>query len=494
MKRLNLILTVAFTLFLGFATYAQPGDIPNQEPGKCYAKCMIPDVYDDQTETIVVKAATSRVEVVPAVYGTESQRVLTKAASERIEKKPAIYTTQTERYRVGCPSGYMDGLAANGSGTDECYRMVPVPGTYKNVTETYVVKEASTRLVTKPAVYKNVTQTVVVKEATTRLETVPAVYTTQTVDNVLLEAASSRIEKKPVPYTTATETIVTRPASTKWVKKKADRNCLSADPNDCLVWCLVEVPEQTRTITKQVLGTCDAGWTQVGEQCTRETPIPAKYGTRTERVVSTPATTRTVTVPEQTKTISTKELVTPATEESITIPEETKTITRRVVDTPASTRKETANPIYKEYTRRVRSGCPEGYTYADASNPSDDCIRTIAIPAEYGNTTTRVVKSPATTRTIDVPQQTRTVTKRILTKPGGFTEWREVVCGSDITSALVRQVQEALMARGYNVGTAGADNVMGRDTKAALVKFQKDNGLPVGNLDFETLKKLGINR
>lgn len=30
-------------------------------------------------------------------------------------------------------------------------------------------------------------------------------------------------------------------AKTEWVKKKADRNCLSADPNDCLVWCLVEV-------------------------------------------------------------------------------------------------------------------------------------------------------------------------------------------------------------------------------------------------------------
>ena len=27
---------------------------------------------------------------------------------------------------------------------------------------------------------------------------------------------------------------------TKCVKKKADRNCLSADPNDCLVWCLEE--------------------------------------------------------------------------------------------------------------------------------------------------------------------------------------------------------------------------------------------------------------
>ncbi len=494
MKRLNLILTVAFTLILGYASYAQPGNIPNQEPGKCYAKCMIPDEYQDQTQTIVVKAATQRVEVIPATYGTESEDVLVKASSQRIEKKPALYTTQTERYRVGCPSGYMDGMAAGGSGTDECYKMVPVPGTYKNVTETYVVKEASTRMVTKPAVYKNETQTVVVKEATTRLETVPAVYQTNTVKDVLLEAASSRIEKKPVPYTTDTETIVTRPASTKWVKKKADRNCLSADPNDCLVWCLVEVPEQTRTITKQVMGSCESGWTLQGEQCTREVAIPAKYGTRTERVVASPATTRSVTVPQQTKTITTKVLVTPATEEAITIPEETKTITRRVVDVPASVKKQTADPVYKEYTRRVRSGCPDGYAYADASNPSDDCIRMIDIPAQYGKQSKRVVKSPAATRTIDVPEQTRTVTKRVLVKAGGFTEWREVVCGGDITSALVRQVQNALIARGFNVGAAGADNVMGRDTKAALVKFQKDNGLPVGNLDFETLKALGIKR
>ena len=33
-------------------------------------------------------------------------------------------------------------------------------------------------------------------------------------------------------------------ARSKWVKKRADKNCLSADPNDCMVWCLVEeIPE-----------------------------------------------------------------------------------------------------------------------------------------------------------------------------------------------------------------------------------------------------------
>lgn len=33
------------------------------------------------------------------------------------------------------------------------------------------------------------------------------------------------------------------PKTTKWVKKKAG-NCMSSDPNDCLVWCLQEVEGQ----------------------------------------------------------------------------------------------------------------------------------------------------------------------------------------------------------------------------------------------------------
>jgi len=35
---------------------------------------------------------------------------------------------------------------------------------------------------------------------------------------------------------------------TKWEKKKTDRNCLSADPNDCLVWCLVTKPYTDRDL------------------------------------------------------------------------------------------------------------------------------------------------------------------------------------------------------------------------------------------------------
>ena len=32
--------------------------------------------------------------------------------------------------------------------------------------------------------------------------------------------------------------------STKWVKRKVDENCQSPNPDDCLVTCLVEIPEE----------------------------------------------------------------------------------------------------------------------------------------------------------------------------------------------------------------------------------------------------------
>lgn len=138
-----------------------------------------------------------------------------------------------------------------------------------------------------------------------------------------------------------------QPASTKWVKKKADKNCVSPDPNDCLVWCLVQVPAVT---------------------------------------------------------------------ESVTI----------LADTTQS----------------------ENY------------------------------------------QMTSFPTKE-LSQEGGFTEWRQVVCVKDITPQLVNQIQSYLKEEEYYSGTSTSK--LDRDTKTALSNFQKENNLPLGNLDFETLDFMGID-
>lgn len=40
----------------------------------------------------------------------------------------------------------------------------------------------------------------------------------------------------------------TQMPQTKWEKKKSLSNCLSDDPDDCLVWCLMELPAQYEQI------------------------------------------------------------------------------------------------------------------------------------------------------------------------------------------------------------------------------------------------------
>ena len=113
-----------------------------------------------------------------------------------------------------------------------------------------------------------------------------------------------------------------------------------------------------------------------------------------------------------------------------------------------------------------------------------------SVEARY-ETRTYSKTTPATTRSIDIPAEYKTVSRRQLVKAGGFTEWKEVVCETAPGySDLVRRVQVALNSRGYDVGTP--DNQNGPRTKAALIKFQKDNGLPVGLLDLDTLRTLGV--
>ncbi len=51
-------------------------------------------------------------------------------------------------------------------------------------------------------------------------------------------------------------------------------------------------------------------------------------------------------------------------------------------------------------------------------------------------------------------------------------------------------LQKALKAKGYYKGEI--DNNMGSETKKAIIKFQKDNGLPIGTLNIETYKALGM--
>lgn len=391
-------------LLMGFAAtaMAQANDVPpNAQPGKCYAKCHFVDVFETTTEQVLIKSATTKTVAVPATYETRPQYQLVKGESRRFVKVNPVFETVMELVDL---KSAKEKLA---NSTDE------------TATQYVLVKEESKRFIETPAVYESVSETYVI------------------------EPASVRIETFQPAFETVTERVETKPASTKWVRKKADASCLSANPDDCLVWCLVETPVEYQTFTKRINVGCDgSGVADAG--CVKEMEVPAVMGTRTVQRIKKPATIR----------------------EEI-IPAEYKQVTLRRADMNSSS---------ISVTKQVLKAKP-GY-------------REEIIPAEYKAVNAKVVKTPATFRTETIPPEYVTVTKRKLVKAGGFTEWREVMCGEEITGYTIRQIQDGLRKAGYYNGTS--DNVMGAKTKAALTKFQKDKGLPVGNVDFETLKALGV--
>lgn len=358
MKKLLFSLILVFSIAI---TAAAQDRLPtNAEPGKCYAKCYIPDQWKTETQTVMSKEASTKLITVPAKYKTVTETMMKKEAGKAVRVIPAKYETRTERV---------------------------------------LIKEESKKLiVVSPAKYETRTETVQIKAPSTRITTTPARYETRT------------------------ETMKVEEATTKWVKQK-DAMCEAENNDDCMVWCLVEVPAKFKTVSKRVL-------------------------------------------------------VTPAASRAIEIPAKFKTISKRVMVSPPVTREEVIPAQYKTLTKTVMVEGPK-------------TVET-EIPAQYQTVTKTVVDQAATTRTVEIPAEYKTVSKRVLVKAGGFSEYREVVCSKNVTSQLVRQVQRALLAKGYNVGPACTDNILGKDTRAALIKYQKDNNLPVGNLNVTTMKSLGI--
>lgn len=235
----------------------------------------------------------------------------------------------------------------------KCYARCFIPDQYEFFESQVIDKAASYKSQIIPASYETVFDTVVISPERTRVEVIPAVYET------------------------VLEEIMVAPATTRWERGTGDANCLSNDPKDCQVICLKEIPAQFNKVE------------------------------------------------------------------------------RKVVKTPS-------------YTRQILT------------------------PAEIKIVPRQVMVKPAETVQIEIPATYKKIMEKRISKAGGYTDWREVLCGAKLTTERIRQIQNALIARGYSVGPAGADNVFGEDTKVALRKFQADNNLPQGNLNMETLNALGV--
>ncbi len=82
------------------------------------------------------------------------------------------------------------------------------------------------------------------------------------------------------------------------------------------------------------------------------------------------------------------------------------------------------------------------------------------------------------TKIIEVPAEYQTITKKVLAKEGGFTDWVEVVCENQQLQNDILKMKIALKDLGYDVDTLQSKDIIDTKTRKALTQFQKDYEVP----------------
>jgi len=230
-------------------TVKGPNDLypPNAEPGKCYARVLIPAKYEIKTEKVLVKEPGEKVTVIPAKYGWKTEKVLVKEASEKIVPVPPVYKTVTEKILVKPATEKLIKVPAKyktvtekilvkpatttwrkGStgkctkvdqATGEVMCLVELPPVYKTITKKVLVTPATVKRVPVPAVYKTITKRVVAKPATTKVVPIPALYKTVKVKTIIQPAQTKKTPIPPV-YKTVTKKVKVSDPVLKWKEVK----------------------------------------------------------------------------------------------------------------------------------------------------------------------------------------------------------------------------------------------------------------------------------
>ena len=436
------IILLGLSLLVASVTFAQ-GLPTNPEPGKCYVRCVTPDIWVNQDVTVQVTPAYKKLQVVPAQYAKETITVDNKAAGSNLEVIPAQYTTESFSIVTKEPSQRLIKVSSQVTTETETvvvaeasYSLRVVPAQYEERTFEVVSQPAYQKVVTVPAVYENRDVTITVKEPSQRLEVIPAEWGTETLTYNKREFGSS-IRTMAASFTTDAETIEVKPKTARWeMSDTPAAECASSDPNDCRYWCYKGVPAEYTTVSVQRLK-ADASYERIpdcdpnnngGKDCGQ--------GTYTRTTLVRPATTRVIDIPGETKTVKTTVMVTPPTTRVVDVPAVTKTMSRRVMVTPPTTERVEIPAITKTVKRKV------------ISNESTRLEESPAVSSTFKKT---VMSTPPSTRTIElrgstktlevtklvsdsrveevtVPAVTKTVRKEVLQTKGGLTTWKEVEC------------------------------------------------------------------
>ncbi|NNM23434.1 MAG: OmpA family protein [Flavobacteriaceae bacterium] len=436
--------SILFVLACLATSFAFAQDLPtNPEPGKCYVRCVTPDIWVNQDVTVQVSPAYKKLSVVPAVYKKETITVDSKSAGQNLEVVPAVYSTESFEVTTRETGQRLVKVGSQKSTEKETvvvseasYSLKVVPAVYESRQFEVVVQPAYQKVEIVPAQYETRDVVITTKEPSQRMEVIAAEWGTETLTYNKREYGSS-IRTSPATFTTDYESIEVKPATARWEMSDVPAaECQSSNPDDCRYWCYKGIPAEFTTVSVQRLAS-DASYTRVSDcDTSKNGGQDCGTGTYTRTVMTKPPTTRVIDIPGETKTVKTTVMVTPPTTRVVTIPEVRKTMTKRVMVTPPTTTRVEIPAVTKSVTKTI-------YT--------DESTRSESIPSESKTFTKTVMKTPPTTRTVPVagkskalevtklvsdarvdevtvPAVTKTVTKEVLQTKGGLTTWKEVDC------------------------------------------------------------------
>lgn len=330
----------------------------------------------------------------------------------------------------------------------QCWGRVRIPAKYETKTERVMVRPASTRVVATQGKYAWTTKRVVAREASERVRVIPARYRTVK-ERVKVAPAQYKVVSTAARFRTVTERVMVTPARTKWIPKTTCRGpgCRPLAYKSHKSWkhsaygkyqvttimCLVRVPAVYKTITKRVL---------VSDGSSRRVMVrPAQYSTVTKRVIDEPARVVREKVPATYKTVRVREEVVAPGERKVDVPAVYSTVTKRI-------------QVQEEKYMWKQVVCKPGSHHTS--------------PAVWKKKRHHYKKHRKYHRKHSRPTKSMKKADR----------------------STVRKLQMALKRRGYNVGKV--DGIYGRKTRAAMVKFQRDNRLAEGHMTFETVRRLGL--
>jgi len=451
---------VGLLLPLSYATADQTSLIPpNAKAGECYAKVVLPAKYETVEERVLVKEASEKIKIIPAKYEWSSKKVEVTPSSkkiipvpakykkviETIEIKPATRIWRTNRNRTSAPVSKEILVAAKLKGVDldstvpgMCYAEYFTPEKYKVVTEEVVVKEEGEKTEIIPAKYEMVEKTIEVSPAAKKTIEVPATY-----------------EFKD-------ERILVEKEKTVWKKGHNPATKLNGATGD--IMCLIKVP--------------------------------AKYKIIKKRVVKTPATTKIIEIPAVSKTVKVKKLISEATVKKTAIPAVKKTIKKKVLESKSDfTWIKVGQPVEKGWKHTGHKIClieqpavTQKITKTVLDTPAS--TKEIAIQATFKDMKVKKLISEAQEIKTPIPAEYKLLKKR--KKISDATQgWERILCQTNMNKEVILKIQNALKAENYNPGKI--DGVLGRDTRVALDKYQRDNSLATGGITYETLNALKID-